>query len=132
MAHSKEEIFVPGIGDPVSHYCHVTKVGNLVFLAGVSATDSEGRVVGGTDVVEQARVTHENMKKSLAAAGATFKDVVKVTVYVMDMTDRAAINTVRQQYFGDHYPVSTLVQVSRLYKDGLKLEIDAIAVLTGE
>jgi enamine deaminase RidA (YjgF/YER057c/UK114 family) len=65
----------------------------------------------------------------LAAAGATPADVVKVTVYLLDIDDRPAINPVRQEFFGSARPASTLVEVSRLAVPGALLEIEAIAHL---
>ena len=69
-----------------------------------------------------------NIGRVLGAAGAAFKDVVKVTVYLLDVDDRARINPVRQEVFGDARPASTLVEVSRLAVPGALLEIDAVAL----
>jgi 2-iminobutanoate/2-iminopropanoate deaminase len=93
------------------------------------ATDGQGRVVGGRDVVAQARQVHENIKRCLAAAGATFADVCKVTVFLRNINDREKVNTVRREYFGAHRPASTLVEISRLVRDDYLIEIEATAVL---
>src|SRR5437879_13800624 len=84
----REEIRVPGMAEPISHFTHVVKAGRLVFVSGCVATDAEGRTVGGTDVVAQARRVHENLKTCLAAAGATFADVCKVTLFLRNAADR--------------------------------------------
>src|SRR3989442_5552469 len=76
----REEIRVPGMSEPISHFTHVVKTGRLVFVSGCVATDAEGRTVGGDDAVAQARQVHENLKKCLAAAAATFADVCKGTM----------------------------------------------------
>ena len=125
----REEIRVPGLSEPISHFTHVVRAGRLVFVSGCVASDAAGRTVGGTDVVAQARQVHENLGRCLAAAGATFADVCKVTVFVRRMADREAINTVRKEFFGPHRPASTLVEVSRFVRDDLLLEIEATAVL---
>jgi len=125
----REEIRVPGMSEPISHFTHVVRAGRLVFVSGCVASDAAGRTVGGTDVVAQARQVHENLGRCLAAAGATFADVCKVTVFVRHMADREKINTVRREYFGPHRPASTLVEVSRFVRDDLLLEIEATAVL---
>ncbi|OGL12205.1 MAG: hypothetical protein A3I14_01745 [Candidatus Rokubacteria bacterium RIFCSPLOWO2_02_FULL_73_56] len=125
----REEIRVPGMSEPISHFTHVVRAGRLVFVSGCVASDAAGRTVGGTDVVAQARQVHENLGRCLAAAGATFADVCKVTVFVRRMADREAINTVRKEFFGPHRPASTLVEVSRFVRDDLLLEIEATAVL---
>ena len=102
MQGQRREIRVPGLPEPISHFTHV---------------------------VAQARQVHENIKKCLTAAGATFADVCKVTVFVKNMADREKINTVRKEYFGPHRPASTLVEISRLVRDDLLIEIEATAVV---
>ena len=127
----KEEIRVAGMPEPISHYTHVVKVGRLVFISGCTARDEKGRTVGGSDVQAQTRQVHENLKRCLAAAGATFADICKVTVFLRNMADREKVNTVRKEYFGQSRPASTLVQISRLSSEELLIEIEAIAVLPG-
>ena len=128
----REEIRVPGMSEPISHFTHVVRAGRLVFVSGCVATDAEGRTVGGGDVVAQARQVHENLKTCLAAAGATFADVCKVTVFLKDVADREKVNIARREYFGPHRPASTLVQIARLVRDDLLVEIEAIAVLPAQ
>jgi 2-iminobutanoate/2-iminopropanoate deaminase len=70
-----------------------------------------------------------NVGGVLAAAGAGFADVVKVTVFLTDIDDRTRINPVRQEVFGDVRPASTLIEVSRLAIPGAKLEVEAVALL---
>lgn len=125
----REEIRVAGMPEPISHFTHVVRAGRLVFVSGCVAADERGRTVGGSDVVAQARQVHENLKKCLAAAGATFADVCKVTVFLKNVADRERVNTVRKEYFGASRPASTLVEISRLVRDDLLVEIEAIAVL---
>jgi 2-iminobutanoate/2-iminopropanoate deaminase len=72
---------------------------------------------------------HENIKRCLAAAGATFADICKVTVFLRNINDREKVNTIRQEYFGAHRPASTLVEISRLVRDDYLIEIEATAVL---
>jgi 2-iminobutanoate/2-iminopropanoate deaminase len=125
----REEFMVPGMSEPVSHFTHVVRAGRLVFVSGCVATDAQGRVVGGNDVVAQARQVHENIKHCLAAAGATFADVCKVTVFLRNIGDREKVNTIRKEYFGAHRPASTLVEISRLVRDDYLIEIEATAVI---
>jgi 2-iminobutanoate/2-iminopropanoate deaminase len=126
----REEFRVPGLSEPVSHFTHVvSSAGRLVFVSGCVATDGQGRVVGGTDVIAQARQVHENIKRCLTAAGATFADICKVTVFLRNINDREKVNTVRKEYFGAHRPASTLVEISRLVRDDYLIEIEAIAVI---
>ena len=123
----REEISLPELGEPISHYTDAVRVGDLLFVSGCVPTDARGNVVGGDDVAAQARKVFENIGAILAAAGATFADVAKVTVYLTDVDDRPAINPVRQEVFGDAKPASTLVEVSRLAIPGIKIEVEAIA-----
>jgi 2-iminobutanoate/2-iminopropanoate deaminase len=127
----REEIRVASLAEPVSHFTDAVRAGNLLFVSGFVPVDREGRLVGGDDVVAQVRQVFANLGAVLAAAGATFADVVKVTVYLTDITDRARINPVRQEIFGDTRPASTLVEVSALVVPGAKVEIDAVALVDG-
>ena len=125
----RDEIRVPGLAEPISHYTDAVRAGDLLFVSGFVPVDGDGRLVGGDDVVAQTRQVFANLAAVLAAAGATFADVVKVTVYLTDIEDRARINPVRQDIFGDTRPASTLVEVSALATPGAKVEIDAVALL---
>jgi len=120
---------VPGMSEPVSHFTHVVRAGRTVFVSGCVATDGDGRLVGGSDVVAQTRQVHENIKRCLSAAGATFADICKVTVFLRNINDREKVNTVRKEYFGAHRPASTLVEISRLVRDEYLVEIEATAVV---
>jgi 2-iminobutanoate/2-iminopropanoate deaminase len=128
--NEREEIRVAGLAEPISHFTDAVRAGNLLFVSGFVPVDGEGRLVGGDDVVAQVRQVFANLGAVLAAAGATFADVVKVTVYLTDIADRARINPVRQEIFGDSRPASTLVEVSALVVPGAKVEIDAVAFLS--
>jgi reactive intermediate/imine deaminase len=125
----REEIRVPELAEPISHYADAVRAGELLFVSGFVPVDGEGRLVGGDDVVAQARQVLANLGAVLAAAGATFADVVKVTVYLTDIADRVRINPVRQEVFGEARPASTLVEVSALAVPGAKLEIEAVALI---
>jgi 2-iminobutanoate/2-iminopropanoate deaminase len=122
-----QRLMVPGQLEPVSHYCHVTRAGNLVFVSGTVGIDRNGVIP--PSVIEQAELALANLDACLAAAGATVEHVMKVTVFLTDIADRALINPARQRYFGRHRPASTLVQVSALVLPQLKVEIEAIAAL---
>jgi 2-iminobutanoate/2-iminopropanoate deaminase len=126
---TREEIRVDGLAEPISHFTDAVRAGDLLFVSGIVAVDGEGRLVGGDDVVAQARQVLENMHAVLAAAGCGFEDVVKVTIYLTDADDRPLINPLRQEVFGDARPASTLVEVPRLAVPGAKVEIEAVALI---
>jgi enamine deaminase RidA (YjgF/YER057c/UK114 family) len=122
-----ECLMVDGQPKPFSHYCHVTKAGNLVWVSGTVGIAADGSIP--VDVVAQFELAVANMDAALKAVGAGADHVVKVTVYLTDVDDRAKINPARQRYFGAHRPASTLVEVSALALPELKVEIEAQAVL---
>ena len=125
---SKQELMVDGLAPPISHYCDAVRFGDLLFISGVPPTDAAGRVVS-EDVVAQTRQVFVNMKMVLDAAGASFADVLKVTVYLLDVNDRAKINPVRKEFFGEARPASTLIGVNELAIPGMKVEIEAVVGL---
>src|SRR5215510_12914553 len=110
--------------------------GSLVFLSGVTAApvyhshphrDEEFDLP--TGMREQAVLTMENLKKTLAAAGCSLRDVVSATRYLTDVSEQDDLNRVWAEYLGDHLPTTTTVEVSRLATHAnCKIEISAIAV----
>jgi reactive intermediate/imine deaminase len=126
---SRQEYRVEGLPEPFSHYTDAVRAGDLLFVSGCVALDAEGNLVGEGDVVAQARQVFVNIGLCLSAAGATFADVVKVTTFLTDIGDRAAVNTVRQEVFGDARPASTLVEVGALVLPEFLIEVEAVAVL---
>lgn len=125
----REEYRVPGLSEPLSHYTDAVRFGDLLFVSGVAPLDEAGKLVGGDDPAAQTRQIFRNMEKILAAAGAGFADVLRVTVYLTDVDDRARINPVRQEYFGATRPASTLIGVAALAVPGMKVEIEAVVGL---
>ena len=115
--------------EPISHFSDAVVAGKTLYVSGLVATDERGDIVGKGDVVEQTRQIFRNLGRILEAAGAAPSDVAKVTIFMRDVSQRPLINPVRQEFFGEHRPASTLVEVSRLVRDDLLLEIEAIAEL---
>jgi enamine deaminase RidA (YjgF/YER057c/UK114 family) len=112
-----------------------TEGGRLLFIAGQVAMDREGRVVGTGDLVAQFRQVCENLRTVLTAAGGGLTDIVKLTLYVLDVPEYKrqgkAIGAVYREYFGKHFPAMTLVGCRDLYDaaDGCLLEIEGFAIL---
>jgi len=125
----RQEFRVAGLPAPISHYTDAVRFGNLLFVSGLTAHNAEGQLVGGTEAADQTRQILKNLKLVLDAAGATMADVLKVTVFLTDIADRAAINPVRQEFFGSARPASTLIEVSRLALPEMKVEIEAVVGL---
>lgn len=126
---SRREYRVPGQAEPISHFTDAVRAGDLLFVSGIVPVDEHRELVGGDDVVAQARAVFDNMSHVLAAAGCTFADVVKVTVFLTDVADRPLVNPVRQEVFGETRPASTLVEVSALVIPGAKIEVEAVALV---
>jgi len=113
--------------EPISHYADGVVADGWIWISGMLALDASGALIGGDDVVAQAERVHENIGAVLAKAGASFEDVVKVTVYLRRIGDRAAVNTVRRKFFGESRPARTLVEVSAFVLPDALVEIDAVA-----
>ncbi len=129
MTGRRVEYRVAGQAEPISHFTDAVGAGGLLFVSGIVPVDESRELVGGDDVVAQARQVFDNMAAVLSAAGCSFADVVKVTLYLTDVADRPLINPVRQEVFGDTRPASTLVEVSALVIPGARIEVEAVAVL---
>ena len=127
-----EEIVTAAVADPKrfgSPTALGVKVGNQVFVSGMLAWDTERRIVGVGDVKAQTRKALENIDATLKAAGGSLRNIVKITFYLTDIRDKAAVWEVRKQMFGDHRPASTLVEVNHLVDPEGKLEVEAVAFL---
>ncbi|UED87644.1 RidA family protein [Streptomyces profundus] len=108
----------------------VIGTGRLVAISGQVALDERGEVVGEDDPAAQSRQVFDNLRRCLAAAGATFDDVVKLTYYVTDIRFLPAVRAARDaQVDVERPPASTAVQVSALFDPRLLLEVEAFAVL---
>jgi enamine deaminase RidA (YjgF/YER057c/UK114 family) len=118
---------------PAGNYSHLVRleVGDavLLFLSGQVALDGAGEVVGEGDMTRQSEYVYEVIGKLLASAGASFDDVVKLTTYLTDISQVGAHREVRVRYLPAEPPASTLVEVSRLVRPGLMVEVDVVAAV---
>ena len=122
-----QRFLLPELREPVSHYCHVVRAGNQIWVSGAVGVKADGSIPEST--VEQFDLALAAVDTCLRAAGAGPQHVVKVNVYMTDIRERPAINPRRIEYFGEHRPASTLVEVSGLVDPRMKVEIEAIAVV---
>ncbi len=113
----------------IGPYSQGIVVNNLFYSSGQIPLRPDGTLVEG-DVQVQATQIFENLKAVLEEAGASLNTVVKATVFIKDMNDFAALNEVYGDYFGDHKPARSCVEVARLPKDVL-VEIEVIALVKG-
>ncbi|MFE6170750.1 RidA family protein [Streptomyces sp. NPDC056464] len=118
---------------PAAQYSHVVLgTGRFVAVSGQLALDEAGELVGEGDPAAQARQVFENLGRCLAAAGATFEDVVKLTYFLTDMAHLPAIRAARAQHISDdRLPASSAVQVAGLVRPEFLMEVEAYAVLPG-
>lgn len=116
---------------PATQYTHVVMgTGRFVAVSGQLPLDERGALVGEGDAVAQARQVFENLRRCLAAAGATFADVVKLTYFVTDMAHMPAIRTARDEALDPaRLPASSAVQVAGLVRPEFLMEIEAYAVV---
>jgi enamine deaminase RidA (YjgF/YER057c/UK114 family) len=136
MQHTvTKEILNPAGWKQPRGYANLIKTtgGTILFAAGQGASDREGNLVGVGDICRQYEQILNNIQELMAAGGAAMTDIVRLTIYC---TDRDAFlahgkecSRIYRKYFGDYYPASTLVEIKRLYVDGMLLEIEATAVI---
>jgi enamine deaminase RidA (YjgF/YER057c/UK114 family) len=113
-------------------YTHVVEVtaGRPVYIAGQVALDPSGAIVGPGDIRTQTRQVFDNLQTGLQAVGAGFEQVVKLTYDLVDATQLRVVREVRDQYINiQQPPASTAVEVQRLVRDDLLIEVEAIAVI---
>jgi len=114
----------------IGPYSQAVRVGNLLFASGQIPLDATGRLVEG-GIEEQTHQVMRNLGAVLEAAGGTYRNVVKTTLFIKDMGQFAKINEIYASYFGDHRPARSTVEVARLPRDVL-IEIEMIAHLPSE
>ena len=110
-------------------YSRAVRIGNLVEVAGTTAVDENGQVVGLGDPAEQTKFILAKIEKALASAGATLKDVVRTRMFVTNIADWEAIGRVHGLYFKEIKPAATMVEVKALISPELLVEIEVTAVL---
>ena len=123
----------PGLPKPAG-YSHAVEAtgGRTIYISGQVALDRNRALIGGNDLSLQARQVFANLRAALEAAGADFGHVVKLTYYLLDISQLQVVREVRDQFVNTHSPpASSAVEVRRLFRDDLLIEVDAIAVVPG-
>ena len=112
----------------IGPYSQATRTGNLVFLSGQTPLDpATGNLVEG-DIAVQARQAFDNIKAVVAAAGGTMDDIVRVGLYLTDLSQFGEVNAVMAEYFSQPYPARSTIEVSALPR-GARCEVDAVMAL---
>jgi enamine deaminase RidA (YjgF/YER057c/UK114 family) len=109
---------------------NIAQPGRMVFIAGQTASDHEGKVVGVGDPGAQTRAVLGKIKLAVEAAGGTMQDIVAMNVFSTEVRYHRDINEARREVLGANFPTSTMVQVVALARPELLLEINAIAVIS--
>lgn len=127
----RHQVEVSGVSAPAGHYSHGIAATSTrwLFVAGQVPVDSGGQVVGEGDAEAQAVQVLTNLMRVIEAAGGDLSGVVKTTVYLVDLADRAAVARSRQRFFPDPPPANTLLVVASLADTRFRVEIDAIVAL---
>lgn len=132
MRHARQNVSSGTVWEGIVGYSRAVRVGSFVYVAGTTATDDEGNVVGAGDPGKQTDYIIQKLQRALTEAGASLADVVRTRIYVTNADDWEAIGRVHGKYFADIRPANALVEVSRLVGDEYLVEIEADAVIASE
>jgi len=117
--------------ESIAGYSRAVRVGNIIEVAGTTAVDTEGQVVGAGDISKQTEYIFNKIRNALNHAGSKMSDVIRTRMYLTDINDWEAVARVHGDIFSDIKPVSTLVEVSGLIDKELLIEIEVSAVVSG-
>ena len=125
-----ERVHSDQVGEPPAEtWSNCLRIGNQVFIAGMTARSSEFDSIDGAGVYAQARIIFTKIKYLIEAAGGTMADIVKVNIFVTNIDQRQEVWRARREFFTGNFPVSTLVEVSALALPEMEVEVEAVAVL---
>ncbi len=117
--------------EPLVGYARAVRVGPFVYIAGTTATDADGHLVGKNDPYAQTIQILRNIQTALERTGARLEDVVRTRIYVTDISQWEAIGTAHGEFFRDIRPASAMVEVSGLVNPDMLVEVEADAVIPG-
>jgi len=117
--------------ESIAGYSRAVRVGNIIEVAGTTAVDTEGQVVGAGDISKQTDYIFNKIRNALNDAGSKMSDVIRTRMYLTDINNWETVARVHGDIFSDIKPVSTLVEVSGLIDEELLIEIEVSAIVSG-
>lgn len=129
---NKEYLSPDNFTEIMGSYSHGIKIdvgdSEMIFVTGQIAMDAEGNAVASDDIKKQTEFVFQNIQKILNKGGSSIDDVVKAIIYVTDISKFKEISEIRNKYFINSKPVSTLVEINKTVKEGCDIEIEVIAI----
>ena len=129
----KSRVYSPAVAEaPPGRWSNAIRAGEFLYISGQVSRSNDGRTIEGKGEYEQSKIIFGKIKNLVEAAGGTMDDVVKVTIYVVNIRQNTEVWRARQEFFKGDFPASTLVQVAALGTPEVLVEVEAVAHIGGK